>query len=94
LSHNQRAVAKVPGGSLGMSISVGPGRYEETVNVFYYRAVEIIGDCSNLAAVEIAATGVGIVIQDHAIGVIRCLTITARLTAQPELNRDNGRSWT
>src|SRR5262245_56237215 len=71
------AIAKVPGGSLGTSIDVSAGIYSETVDIFYFRAVELRGDCSNLAAVEIRTTGVGIAVQDHAIGILRCLTITA-----------------
>jgi hypothetical protein len=71
------AIAKVPGGSLGMAISIGAGSYAETVNIYYYRAIDLFGDCSNPGLVEILTVSVGIVVQDHAIGIIRCLTITA-----------------
>jgi hypothetical protein len=73
----QAAVNKVPGGSLGVDISVAPGTYAERVNIFYARAMRIFGDCNDLSAVQIATSGVGIWVQDHAIGIIQCLTITA-----------------
>src|ERR1043166_1727432 len=71
------AVAKAPGGSLGVDISVGAGTYNETVNLFYCRAARIRGNCNNLSAVQIPTSGIGIIAQDHAIGIIQCLTISA-----------------
>ena len=73
----QAAVNKVPGGSLGVDISVGPGSYAESVNIFYARAMRIVGNCNDLSAVQILTNGTAIWVQDHAIGIIQCLTITA-----------------
>ena len=73
----QAAVNKVPGGSLGVDISVGPGSYAENVNIFYARAMRIVGNCNDLSAVQMLTNGTGIWVQDHAIAIIQCLTITA-----------------
>src|SRR5262249_34273285 len=73
----QAAINKVPGGSLGVDITVASGSYAENINIFYARAMRIVGDCNDLSAVQILTNGTGIWIQDHAIAIIQCLTITA-----------------
>ena len=72
----QGAVNKVPGGSLGVRINVGAGTYNESVNIYYHRAMEIRGDCSNLSAVQIVTTSVAFSIQDKVIVILHCFTIS------------------
>jgi len=73
----QGAINKVPGGSLGVDIHVAHGSYPAPINIYYHRAMRIVGNCSDIAAVEIKTSGVAIWVQDHAIGIVQCLTISA-----------------
>jgi hypothetical protein len=73
----QGAIDKVPGGSLGTLITIAAGTYNETPNIYYYRAIHLVGNCNDLTAVQITTDGIGIVVQDHAIGIIECMTISA-----------------
>src|SRR5262245_17714788 len=76
----QGAINKVPGGSLGVDIDIADGTYNEMPNIYYHRAIRLRGNCSNLSSVQIIANSLGILVQDHAIGILQCLTIAAGTT--------------
>jgi hypothetical protein len=73
----QGAINKVPGGSLGVDIHVAAGTYPDPINLFYHRAMRIVGDCTDLTAVQITSGGTAVWVQDHAIGILQCFTIAA-----------------
>ena len=78
----QGAVAKIPIATAGY-IEVAPGSYNEAVDVFHYRIVNIRGDCADPSNVIIQPKGNGgtaFWAQDHAIFFISCLTIRSSHT--------------
>ena len=60
-------------------ISLTDGLYDDPeINIYYYRMVQLTGNCSNPNAVVLRATkddATLIWIQDHAIGIIECMTL-------------------
>jgi gas vesicle protein len=60
-------------------ISLTDGVYDDPeINIYYYRLVQLTGNCSNPNAVVLRATKDNttlIWIQDHAIGIIECMTL-------------------
>jgi hypothetical protein len=67
------------------SIDLADGAYSTTVgyNLYYYRFINVTGNCANHAAVtvQIAANSKVLwTIQDHAVGTINCMTMTTNGT--------------
>jgi hypothetical protein len=72
----QGAIGKVSQGSIA-AIWIGPGRYDDPINIYYYRAIAISGDCTNRASTVLSRTTPGVIVwvQDHSIGSVSCLTL-------------------
>jgi hypothetical protein len=66
-------------------VSLADGVYlNPAIDIAYYRRVDLIGNCNQPQNVVLRATHAGtniIAIQDHATGIIRCLTLDATETA-------------
>jgi hypothetical protein len=74
----QGAVGKVENGSVA-AISIGPGTYEEQINIFRYRVISLFGNCEDISAVTLRGSQPGPIIwvEDHPIVIVDCLTLEA-----------------
>jgi hypothetical protein len=72
----QRAADLAPLGSLA-KVSIAAGTYAAGANIYYFKLVHFVGDCSNIGAVVInpGAAATAFTGQDHVIGMLACLTI-------------------
>src|SRR5207244_2422896 len=69
--------ATVPTGVCNVQLADGV-YYDPEINIFYYRIVNLIGNCANPSSVMLVGTRRNttlIWVQDHAIGIFACLRL-------------------